>query len=271
VGIARPNNGEALEEGERGADVLVLADPRTFGSLAFQMPGLSVRVLERSESFLTELSDSRPRVALVYLPPATLHVIASVAALRRRRTALRSILVNELDGVEARLQALDAGFDEALTSLVTTEELVGRLTILARAQRNGRDRLAVGEGSELDLATRRLVRDGRAVHLRPKEFRLLEALARHPGRVQSRSQLLDRVWGPGHAGDPRTVDVHIRWLRAKVEPNPDRPVHLVTVRGMGYRLDPGGELEQPNASSPLDGPGFPDPEARAVLSSLTER
>ena len=258
-------------EGERGADVLVLADPRTFGRLAFHMPGLSVRVVERSESFLAELSDSRPRVALVYLPPATPGVIASVAALRRRRTALRSILVNDLDGVEARLNALNAGFDEALTSLVTTEELVGRLTILARAQRNGRDRLAVGEGSELDLATRQLVRDGRAVHLRPKEFRLLEALARHPGRAHTRSQLLDRVWGPDHAGDPRTVDVHIRWLRAKVEPNPDKPVHLVTVRGMGYRLDPAGELQGQHASPPLDGPGLPDPGARAVPPSLTER
>ncbi len=250
-----------------GAEVLVLADPHTFDGLAFHMPGLSVRVLERPESFLAALSDLRPRVALVYLPPATQNVIASVAALRRRRTALRCILVNELNGVEARLHALDVGFDEALTSLVTAEELVGRLAILARTQRNGRDRLAVGEGSELDVSTRQLVRDGRRVHLRPKEFRLLEALARHPGRAQSRSQLLDRVWGPGRAGDPRTVDVHIRWLRAKVEPNPDKPVHLVTVRGMGYRLDPAGterELTQPFASSPPGGPGLPDPEARAV-------
>ncbi len=263
----------AMAVGQLTAEVLVLADPRTFDNLAFHMPGLSVRVLDRPESFLADVSDLRPRVALVYLPPATPNVITSVAALRRRRTALRCILVNEPDGVEARLRALDGGFDEALTSLVTAEELIGRLAILARAQRNGRDRLTVGEGSELDVATRQLVRDGRAVHLRPKEFRLLEALARHPGRVQSRSQLLDRVWGPGRAGDPRTVDVHIRWLRAKVEPKPDKPVHLVTVRGVGYRLDPAGterELPHPSASSPPDGPGLPHPGARAV-SSLTER
>jgi DNA-binding winged helix-turn-helix (wHTH) protein len=63
-------------------------------------------------------------------------------------------------------------------------------------------------------------------------------LAAHPGRAFTRQQLLDRVWGPGHVGDPRTVDVHVRWLRAKVERDPERPAHLVTVRGVGYRLDP---------------------------------
>jgi DNA-binding response OmpR family regulator len=226
--------------GPRDPDVIVLAPTRTFAGAAFLPPGLSLRVMDRPDGFLACLGASRPRVALVYVPPATPELIAAVAALRHRRTVLRTILVNDLDGVEARLRALQAGFDEALPALVTADELAGRLAILARPQGNGRDRLAVGDGSELDLATRELIRDGRAVHLRPKEFHLLEALARHPGRVHSRIQLLDRVWRPGRAGDPRTVDVHVRWLRAKLELNPDRPLYLVTVRGMGYRLDPGG-------------------------------
>ena len=67
---------------------------------------------------------------------------------------------------------------------------------------------------------------------------MLETLARHPGRAFTRGELLDRVWGQGHEGNPRTVDVHIRWLRAKVERDPDAPMHLVTVRGRGYRLEP---------------------------------
>ncbi len=74
--------------------------------------------------------------------------------------------------------------------------------------------------------------------MRPKEFSLLALLARNPGRVYTRRQLLDRVWGPGTSSDPRTVDVHVRWLRSKIEPDPGRPIHLVTVRGIGYRLDP---------------------------------
>ena len=65
-------------------------------------------------------------------------------------------------------------------------------------------------------------------------------LAGHPGRAYTRRQLLDRVWGADHDGDPRTVDVHVRWLRSKIEAEPGHPVHLVTIRGIGYRLDPPG-------------------------------
>jgi two-component system response regulator RegX3 len=65
-------------------------------------------------------------------------------------------------------------------------------------------------------------------------------LAAHPGRAYTRRQILDRVWGADHDGDPRTVDVHVRWLRSKIETDPEHPIHLVTVRGVGYRLDPPG-------------------------------
>lgn len=81
-------------------------------------------------------------------------------------------------------------------------------------------------------------RDGLAVHLRPKEFGLLALMASHPGRAYTRRELLERVWGKGHETGVRTVDVHVRWLRQKLEADPERPVHLVTVRGVGYRLDP---------------------------------
>jgi DNA-binding response OmpR family regulator len=91
---------------------------------------------------------------------------------------------------------------------------------------------------ELDLGRQALWRDGTWVHLRPKEARLLELFARSPGRVHSRAQILERVWGPAHAGDPRTVDVHVRWLRAKIERDPHAPTRLLTVRGVGYRLEP---------------------------------
>ena len=78
-------------------------------------------------------------------------------------------------------------------------------------------------------------------------------LAAHPGRAYTRRQLLDRVWGHDHDGDPRTVDVHVRWLRAKIEREPARPVHLVTLRGIGYRLDP------------------PDRDGGPASAALTER
>ncbi|MEB3233382.1 MAG: helix-turn-helix domain-containing protein, partial [Leptolyngbyaceae bacterium] len=74
------------------------------------------------------------------------------------------------------------------------------------------------------------------VNLSPKEFRLLELFMRHPRRVWSREQLIERVWGPDFMGDSKTVDVHIRWLREKLEADPSHPQYLVTVRGFGYRF-----------------------------------
>ena len=72
----------------------------------------------------------------------------------------------------------------------------------------------------------------------------MELFARAPGRVLTRGHILERVWGPEHRGDPRTVDVHVRWLRSKIEPDPHDPVWLLTVRGVGYRLEPGPLTER---------------------------
>jgi DNA-binding response OmpR family regulator len=101
----------------------------------------------------------------------------------------------------------------------------------------------VGDGAELDLTARALRRHGRLVRLRPMEFRLLEELARNPGRPVTREWLLRRVWGSHELDGSRTVDVHIRWLRAKVERDPENPEHLLTVRGVGYQLELGEESE----------------------------
>ncbi len=98
--------------------------------------------------------------------------------------------------------------------------------------------LPVAEGFDLDLVARELRHDGRAVHLRPREFDLLAAFAAHPGRALSRGQLMDLAWDVHGDVGPRAVDVHVHWLRAKIEARPDRPVHLITIRSFGYRLDP---------------------------------
>ena len=94
-------------------------------------------------------------------------------------------------------------------------------------------------GIDLDLAAHRVTKDGADVHFRPREFALLALLASDPGRVFSRDELVELGWGPRYRGSPRTVDVHVRWIRAKLEADPARPRHVVTVRGAGYRLDPG--------------------------------
>jgi DNA-binding response OmpR family regulator len=109
---------------------------------------------------------------------------------------------------------------------------------------------------ELDPIAHRLLREGSDVHIRPKEFAILALLATHPERVFTRGEIIERVWGEDHVGDPRTVDVHVRWIRSKIELDPDRPVHLVTIRGSGYRLDPSGtgrgpdHFERPTLTEP---------------------
>lgn len=180
----------------------------------------------------------RPRLVLIASPAAGPTEIAMVAAERLRRRSMRAILVAEPAAAQERLEALRLGFDDALPDTIAGFELFGRAELLVRRTSHLGQLIEVGDDLELDLGAQALWRRGVAVHLRPKEYRLLALLATHPGRVFTRRQLLDRVWGPGHASDTRTVDVHVRWLRSKVETDPEHPAHLLTVRGTGYRLDP---------------------------------
>jgi len=209
-------------------------------------PGLgdastAVATVAVGSTFVRLLRELRPVLAVVWCPPAApVEVLAAVAE-RRERPSLRLIFLNEPRDVAARLEALALGFDEALPASIDPVELAGRAHLLLDGARagSGVDRqIRIADGVVLDLVGRRVQRQGRDVLLRPKEFALLAVLATHPGRVFSRDQLVDRIWGATYAGGPRTVDVHIRWLRAKIEEDPARPVHVTTVRGTGYRLDP---------------------------------
>ena len=114
----------------------------------------------------------------------------------------------------------------------------GLESLTARSVQSRPPCLPVADGLELDLAARELRHGEVAIHLRPREFKLLATLAAAPGRAFTRRELLDLAGAPERAIDLRTVDVHVHWLRSKIEPTPARPVHLVTIRGFGYRLDP---------------------------------
>lgn len=181
--------------------------------------------------------DLRSRVAVWADSDATAGLVA-LTALRAARSEARLLFVTPAEAEAERLAALEAGVDEAISRPISTSELCGRIRLLLRRARPARrTRLAVGRGVELDLDRQQLLRGDEWVHLRPKEVKLLELFARAPGRVLTRDHILERVWGPDHDGDPRTVDVHVRWLRSKIEPDPHKPVWLLTVRGAGYRLE----------------------------------
>jgi two-component system, OmpR family, phosphate regulon response regulator PhoB len=150
------------------------------------------------------------------------------------------ILMLSAKGSETdRVLGLEVGADDYLTKPFSMRELVARCRALLRRQRlSNLPQIPVLKFKDVTLnpqECRVLVR-GQEVSLSPKEFRLLELFMSYARRVWSREQLLDQVWGPDFVGDSKTVDVHIRWLREKLEQDPSHPEYIVTVRGFGYRF-----------------------------------
>jgi two-component system response regulator RegX3 len=134
---------------------------------------------------------------------------------------------------------LEIGADDCAKVGVSPGELSARVrALLRRRQRPAAEEVLRCGGLVLDVARHVCVVRGEQVHLPPKEFGLLELLLRRDGRVVSRDDALERVWGASRGSDPTTVDVHVKRLRAKLERDPSRPAHLLTVRGLGYRFQP---------------------------------
>jgi two-component system KDP operon response regulator KdpE len=137
-----------------------------------------------------------------------------------------------------KIAALDVGADDYVTKPFSAAELLARVRAALRRNVRGTEQTAtlrIGS-AEIDLTRRSATSASGQVHLTPLEYRVLECLARHSGRIVRSEQLLREVWGPGKAGDTRTLRVCIKHLRDKLEPDPRRPRHLVTETGLGYRL-----------------------------------
>ena len=165
---------------------------------------------------------------------------------RRLRAGGDEVMVLMLTAKTAELDrvlGLELGADDYLTKPFSIPELLARVKALFR-RASGRATPAVNGEPEvlnfpalrIDRSARSVVRDGEAVSLTAREFDLLFHFARHPGRVFTRSQLLDQVWGFGHDSYEHTVNSHINRLRSKVEPDPTHPTYILTVRGVGYRF-----------------------------------
>ena len=146
-----------------------------------------------------------------------------------------SAKVSETD----RVLGLEVGADDYLTKPFSMRELVARCRALLRRQRlSNIQQTSVQQFRDITIFSQecRVVVRGKQVNLSPKEFRLLELFMSYPRRVWSREQLIEHVWGGDFLGDTKTVDVHIRWLREKIELDPSQPEYLITVRGFGYRF-----------------------------------
>ncbi len=158
----------------------------------------------------------------------------------RRTSDVPIVMVTARADTHDVVAGLEAGADDYLTKPFAPKELSARIRALLRRARPANPanpRLVFGD-LEIVPDEGKVTRSGQELHLTKTEFRLLCELAQNPGRVFSREQLLDHVWGYGYFGDGRLVDVHIRRLRTKVEADAANPRHVVTVRGLGYRLQP---------------------------------
>jgi DNA-binding response OmpR family regulator len=166
--------------------------------------------------------------------------------LRREMNVPILMLTARVDEVD-RVVGLEMGADDYLTKPFSMRELLARVKALLRRVRLDREELAVKEAPPperltfgnltIDLARREVLREEQPLYLKPKEYDLLLFLARNRNIVLSRDLILERVWGWDFVGGSRTVDVHVRWLREKIEPDPTHPTRIVTVRGVGYRFE----------------------------------
>ncbi len=147
------------------------------------------------------------------------------------------VLLTARSGEVDRIVGLDSGADDYIVKPFSLGELMARLrAVLRRGQSEKATTLESGDLT-LDLLGHRAFRSGRLLNLAPKEFDLLAELIRHKGAVLTRDLLVERVWGYDFSGDTRTVDVHIRALREKIEADPANPTRIETVRGLGYRFE----------------------------------
>jgi two-component system response regulator RegX3 len=150
------------------------------------------------------------------------------------------IMLTAKDTEIDKVVGLELGADDYVTKPFSTRELLARIkAVLRRGGEMENDFVGAVEVGPIRMDVERHVLsvNGEAVSMPLKEFELLEFLMRNSGRVLTRGQLMDRVWGSNYVGDGKTLDVHVKRIRSKIEPNPANPVHLTTVRGLGYRFE----------------------------------
>ncbi len=205
-----------------------------------------VETASDGEGAITKARQFQPNLIVLDLMLPKLDGFEVCRILRQEMTTPILMLTARDDEID-RVVGLELGADDYLTKPFSMREFLARVKALLRRVRIIREEMdhepeAAREilrfgNLVLDLSRREVLLDNQPIAFKPKEFELLLFLARHRGQVLSRELILERVWGWDFSGGSRTVDVHVRWLRAKIEPDPALPTRLVTVRGIGYRFE----------------------------------
>jgi DNA-binding response OmpR family regulator len=229
--------------------ILVVEDePSLQETLVYNLErqGYSVKTASDGQSALETARSLEPDLIVLDLMLPILDGFEVCRIIRQESNVPILILTARDDEID-RVIGLEMGADDYLTKPFSMREFLARVKAQLRCVRLIREELST-ESAEpkevlhfdnlvIDLTRREVLLEGKPLAVKPKEFDLLLFLARHRGQVLSRELILERVWGWDFTGGSRTVDVHVRWLREKIEDDPNNPLRIVTVRGAGYRFE----------------------------------
>ncbi|HET8987515.1 MAG TPA: response regulator transcription factor [Humibacillus sp.] len=222
--------------------ILIVEDEVSFSdplSYVLRKEGYDVAVAETGPDGLAEFDKNGADLVLLDLMLPGLSGVDVCRALRQRST-VPVIMLTAKDSEIDKVVGLEIGADDYVTKPYSSRELLARVKAVLRRLAEPEELLpATLEAGpvRMDVERHTVSVSGRPTSLPLKEFELLEMLLRNSGRVLTRMQLIDRVWGSDYVGDTKTLDVHVKRLRAKIEPDPANPVHIVTVRGLGYKFE----------------------------------
>lgn len=221
--------------------ILIIEDEQAIAdglAWALKQEGYKVEVASDGETGLASVRSHPPDLLILDLMLPGLSGWEVCRAIRRTSSLPILILTARAEELD-RVLGLELGADDYVTKPFSTREVIARVRAILRrssASSLGPDDVFTVEGITMDIARHELTVDGSPVSLSPKEWDLLEILLRNKGRVLTRDILLERVWGGDTFLDRGTLDVHIRWLRQKIERDPGAPSRIITVRGVGYKL-----------------------------------
>lgn len=232
-----------------GSKVLIVEDDRTLlDVLKYNLTKEGHDVITASDGVeaLDVARDKKPDLIVLDVMLPKLDGFEVCRILRREMT-VPILMLTAKAGETDKVVGLELGADDYMTKPFSMREFLARIRAMLRraemmkmvessAKETTTSIIKVG-GLEIDFARHKVSQSGTTIDLSPKEFDLLAFLVKNREQVFSRDQLLEKVWGYDYAGDTRTVDVHIRWLRQKIESDPANPKHLLTVRGIGYKFE----------------------------------
>lgn len=220
--------------------ILVVDDEPTLRETlvdALETEGFRVIAARDGREALVRFRADRPDLILLDLMLPELSGI-EVCRIIRAESGVPIVMLTAKDSELDKVVGLELGADDYVTKPFSLRELTARVRAQLRRVERPADEappamIALGD-VQMDLGGHRLLRDGVALPVKPKAFELLAFLVRHPGQAFSREHLLEKVWGYDYAGETRTVDVHVHWLRSQIEADPAHPLFIHTVRGVGY-------------------------------------